>query len=78
MDMKIRKTICVLCLFAAIGLSNISFAQNKVAEEDELTELQRQILELKQQMNEMKGEHESQINALEERIKELSERPGAA
>jgi hypothetical protein len=77
MDMQIRKTICVLCLFTAIGLSNISFAQNKVTEEDELTELRRQILELKQQMNEIKGVHESQINALEERIKELGERPEA-
>ena len=75
--MKVRKTICVLCLFAAICLSNISFARNKAAEEDELTELRRQILELKQQMNEMKSEHESQINALEERIKKLSEHPVA-
>lgn len=76
--MQVRKTICMFWLFAAIGLSSISFAQNKVTEEDELAELQRQILELKQQMNDMKGEHESQINALEERIKELSERPGVA
>jgi len=75
--MKVRKTICVLCLFVAICLSNISFARNKAAEEDELTELRRQILELKQQMNEMKSEHESQINALEERIKKLSEHPVA-
>jgi hypothetical protein len=78
MDMQARKIICVLCLFTAVSLSNISFAQDEVAKEDELTELRRQILELKQQMNEMKGEHESQINALEERIKELSEHPVAA
>jgi len=66
--MKVRKTIYVLFLFVAIGLSNISFAQDKVTEEDELAELRRQILELKQQMNEMKGEHEDEIQAIKEQI----------
>jgi hypothetical protein len=75
--MQVRKTICVLCLFAAIGLPNISFARNKTAQEDELSELQRQVLELEQQMNELKLEHKSQINALQEEIKKLRQ-PAAA
>jgi hypothetical protein len=73
MDMQVRKTIFAFCLFTAVGLSNISFARNEAAQEDELSELQRQILELKQQINEMKSEHKSQIDALKEEIKKLSQ-----
>jgi len=76
MDMHKIKIICVLCLFIAVGLSNISFARNKETEEDELAELRRQILELKQQMNEMNGEHEKQIDMLKEEIARLQEPAG--
>jgi len=76
MDMHKIKIICVLCLFIAVGLSNISFARNKETEEDELAELRRQILELKQQMNEMNGEHEKQIDMLKEEIVRLQELAG--
>jgi hypothetical protein len=78
MNMKVRKIICVLCLFAATCLTDISFARDNETRDTELTELKQQVIELQQQMHEMKGEHENQINELKERIKELSEQPGAA
>ncbi len=66
--MKTRKTICVFCLFATIGLSNISFAQDKETKNAELAELKQQITELQRQMQEMKGEHEDEIQAIKEQI----------
>ena len=55
--MQVRKTICVLFLFATVGMSNVGLAQDKETKDAELTELKQQIIELQRQMHEMKGDH---------------------
>jgi len=76
--MQIRKVVCVFSVIAAVGMSNVAFAQGNQAKDAELAELKQQIIELQRQMHEMQGKHDSQINALKETIKALSERAGAA
>ena len=76
--MQVRKTICVLFVFAAAGMWNVGLAQEKGTGNAELAELKQRILEMQRQMHEMQGKHDSEINALKEEIKKLSERAGAA
>ena len=75
--MRIEKIVCVLFLFAAVGISDVCLAQDIQTKDAELAELKRQIIELQRQMHEVKVKHESEINSLKEKVKELSERPGA-
>ncbi|MBN2316941.1 MAG: hypothetical protein JXM79_23645 [Sedimentisphaerales bacterium] len=76
--MQVRKIVCVLFLFAAVGISNVALAEDRQAKDTELAELKQQLIELQQQMQEMKGKHESEINALKKRINELSEQSGVS
>ena len=75
--MQIKKVVCVLFLFAALGTSKLALAEDRSSQDTELEQLKQQIAELQKQMLEMKGKHDSEINVLKNKIKELSERAGA-
>jgi len=76
--MQVKKMLCVFFLFAAVGISNVAWAQASQANDAELAELKQQLIELQRQMQEMKGKHDSEISALKRRIKALSERSGVS
>jgi len=66
--MQITKVICVLFLFVAAGMSNLSFAGQTETRDADLAELKQQVSELQKQMGEMKEKHESELQALKDQI----------
>jgi len=74
--MQFKKTIYVLFLLVAAGLSGVGVAGNNGTENSELAELKQQILEMQRQMEQMKRKHETEINALKEEIGKLGRPAG--
>ena len=66
--MQIKKIVCVLLLFATMGMSNVGVAGQTETRDADLAELKQQVSELQKQMGEMKEKHESELQALKDQI----------
>ena len=71
--MQIKKVVCVLFLFAAVGISDVCLAQDTQMKDAELAELKQQVAELQRQVQEIKGKNEGEIQARKEQTSQGGE-----